>query len=166
MSDIKYMDVRFVNPFVVSAVSLLKEMADINLEKGNLEKGLGRILISGYGVVIGVTGDVAGQILYEFPEKFAYDITEILNNKKRGEFGSEEEFIDMSESTINELGNMISGKAITMLSREGINCVITPPTLFHGVGIEVISKNLETILVPFNTPQGALLINVAMQKPK
>ena len=52
-TPIKFMDVRFINPFIVSLVSIFKEMAGIPMEKGTLVKGQGRKLFSGYGVAIG-----------------------------------------------------------------------------------------------------------------
>ncbi|MBW5398225.1 chemotaxis protein CheX, partial [Brachyspira pilosicoli] len=55
-TPIKFMDVRFINPFIVSLVSIFKEMAGIPMEKGTLVKGQGRKLFSGYGVAIGIVG--------------------------------------------------------------------------------------------------------------
>ena len=38
-TPIKFMDVRFINPFIVSLVSIFKEMAGLTMEKGTLVKG-------------------------------------------------------------------------------------------------------------------------------
>ena len=37
-NTIKFMDVRFINPFIVSLVSIFKEMAGITMEKGTLRR--------------------------------------------------------------------------------------------------------------------------------
>lgn len=157
------MDAKIVNPFIVSAVNLFQDMAGLKLNKGKAELGKGRRLISGFGVSIGITGDVAGKVLYEFPDSFATSITEMLNEKKAHEFDSEEEFSEMRESTLNEIGNMISGGAVTMLGDEGYDCDITPPGLLHGKDIEVISRDQSTIMVPFQTSIGFITINIAVR---
>lgn len=161
-TSIKFMDVRFINPFITSLVSIFSEMANLTMEKGALVKGQGRKLFSGYGVAIGVTGDVCGQILYEFPESFSQSLTEILTEKKRSEYDSEEEFEDMMRSVINEMGNTISGLSITKLSEENINCDITPPILYYGKEIQVIPRNLQTIIIPFQSSIGFVSVNIAM----
>lgn len=156
------MNAKVVNPFILSATSIFKDVADIDLTKGQIEVGKGRKLISGYGVVIGITGGVHGQVLYELPTPFAESLTELLNEKKREEFSSEEDFISLIEGTINEIGNMISGQAVTLMSVENIDCDITPPTLLHGKEIQVISRDLQTIMVPFTTKLGYITINIAI----
>lgn len=162
ITPIKFMDVRFINPFIVSLVSIFKEMAGLKMEKGTLVKGQGRKLFSGYGVAIGIVGDVNGQVLYEFPENFSRLLTENLTYKKRGEYDSEDEFEDMMRSVINEMGNTISGLAITKLAEEGISCDITPPILYFGKEIQIIPKNLQTIIIPFQSPLGFVSVNIAM----
>ena len=158
---IKFMDVRFINPFAVSLVSVFNEMLGIRMEKGTLVKGNGRKIFSGYGVAVGVTGDIKGQVLYEFPEAFSGLITEILTDKKKSEYELED-FEDMTRSVINEIGNTISANAITRLEKENIDCDITPPVLYFGEEIQVIPKNLQTVIIPFQSSIGFTTINIAM----
>ena len=161
-TPIKFMDVRFINPFIVSLVSIFKEMAGLTMEKGTLVKGQGRKLFSGYGVAIGIVGDVNGQVLYEFPENFSQLLTENLTDKKRGEYDSEDDFEDMMRSVINEMGNTISSLANYKLAEEGISCDITPPILYFGKEIQIIPKNLQTIIIPFQSSLGFVSVNIAM----
>lgn len=160
--DIKFMDVRFINPFVTSIVSLFKTTAKLDMQKGVLVKGQGRKIFSGYGVNIGITGTVRGQVLYEFPDIFTQTLTEILMDKKREEYDSEFEFEEMSRSIINEIGNQVSGMAITKLLSDDIDCNITPPILYYGKEIQVIPKDLQTVLIPFQCRIGFISINIAM----
>lgn len=160
-TTIKFMDVRFINPFVTSLVSVFYEMVDVRMEKGSLVKGNGRKIFSGYGVAIGITGDIQGQVLFEFPENFSYLITEILTDKKRGDY-EKEELEDMTRSVINEIGNTISARAITRLEQDKINCDITPPVLYFGEEIQIIPKNLKTVIIPFKSNIGFVTVNIAM----
>lgn len=161
-TKVKYMDVRFVNPFIVAATRILKETAGLDTVRGTPIRGKGRKLISGLGVSIEVIGDVKGKVLYEFPENFAKSVTEVLLGMKRGEFGSEVEFAEMTKSAIKEIGNMISAHAVTMLEQDDIDCDISPPTFILGDNTAVISKELLTIMVPFQTKIGFVTVNVAM----
>ena len=68
----------------------------------------------------------------------------------------------MMRSVINEIGNIISGLAITKLSEEGISCDITPPILYFGKEIQIIPKNLKTIIIPFQSNIGFVSVNIAM----
>ncbi len=158
---IKFMDVRFINPFAISLVSVFNEMLGIRMEKGTLLKGNGRKIFSGYGVAVGITGDIKGQVLYEFPEAFSGLLTEILTDKKKSEYELEE-FEEMTRSVINEIGNTISANAITKLEKEKIDCDITPPVLYFGEEIQIIPKNLQTVIIPFQSSIGFTTINIAM----
>ena len=83
-------------------------------------------------------------------------------SKNRFEYDSEDDFEDMMRSVINEMGNTISGLAITKLAEEGISCDITPPILYFGKEIQIIPKNLQTIIIPFQSSLGFVSVNIAM----
>ncbi len=164
MSNIKFMDVRVINPFITSIISLFQSVASLNMQKGALIKGQGRRLFSGYGVNIGVEGQIRGQVLYEFPDIFAVSLTELMTERRRGEYNSQLEFEDMVRSVVNEIGNQVSGMAITKLSTDNIDCDITPPVLYYGKEIQVIPKNLETLMIPFQSNIGFFSVNIAMDE--
>ncbi|UCZ53538.1 chemotaxis protein CheX [Bacillus shivajii] len=76
------------------------------------------------GVLIGVNGDLSGQILLEGESQTFSSVGKAL-------YGMELEG-DMLESFTGELGNMISGNMVTNTSEKGVSLDISPPTVIVG----------------------------------
>jgi chemotaxis protein CheX len=76
------------------------------------------------GVLIGMTGDVRGQILVDGDEDTFGKIGESM-------FGMRPEG-EMLESFAGEFGNMIAGNLSTTISQRGYDMDITPPTVLVG----------------------------------
>ncbi|UCZ52866.1 chemotaxis protein CheX [Bacillus shivajii] len=76
------------------------------------------------GVLIGITGDLNGQVLIEGE-------TSTFGLIAQGMFGSIIEG-EMLESFIAELGNMISGNMATSISLRDIRLDISPPAVISG----------------------------------
>ena len=66
-------------------------------------------------------------------------------------------------STVSELGNMITGNAVTLLSQNGYDVDITPPSVIKGTNIEV-STTVPALVVPISTSAGDVEINVALEE--
>ncbi|WP_082918116.1 chemotaxis protein CheX [Oceanobacillus sp. Castelsardo] len=77
-----------------------------------------------YGVLIGLTGDVKGNLVLTGNPKIFSAIGESL-------FGMPIEG-DMLSSFSGELGNMIAGGLATSISTQGINTDISAPTILQG----------------------------------
>jgi chemotaxis protein CheX len=67
----------------------------------------------------------------------------------------------MGLSALSELGNMITGNAITMLSRNGYDVDITPPSVIRGANVEMSTKT-PALVVPVCTQYGTIEVNVAL----
>ncbi|MDG5786777.1 chemotaxis protein CheX [Evansella sp. AB-P1] len=77
------------------------------------------------GVLIGLTGNLSGQVLIEGDkDAFNFIAQSMYGMALEGE---------MLESFIGELGNMISGNMITNISKKEISLDISPPTVIVGV---------------------------------
>lgn len=81
-------------------------------------------LHSQFGVLIGITGDVKGQIFFSGKR-------EAFNTVGQAMFGMELEG-EMFKSFCGELGNMIAGGLATIISNQGVTIDITSPTLMEG----------------------------------
>lgn len=71
--------------------------------------------------VIGVTGQLQGNVLYEFENTTGLAVASTMMGEELDEHD------EISMSALGELANMISGNAATKLSEQGILCDITPP---------------------------------------
>ncbi len=152
------MKVEFVNPFVESAVSVLRDMCGFNIQKGQLSLKKTAITTLGIAPIIGVTGDVTGRVIYDMSKQTALKIVSIMNGEEITEFN------DLAQSTIAELSNIITGNTISSLSAKGYRVDITPPTLFMGDNLTVSKSEALTLVVPLITEAGEIFINVALKE--
>jgi len=71
---------------------------------------------------------------------------------------------ELVKATITELANMITAQAVTKLHELGFKFDLTPPAIFTGENMEVSDQDVEALIVPMETAQGKLEINVAIRE--
>lgn len=131
-----------INPFLVSAEQILSQVCQIQTKVGALSKD--NMCIDGEPmfIMLGVTGEMTGQVCIVF------DLDVAKNIASRMMMGMPvSEIDDMAKSALSELGNMIMGNAATLLSNNNIKIDITPPTLGTGKA-KLTSPNITSIKVP------------------
>ena len=131
-----------INPFLASAQQMLLQVCGIQTKIGQLSKD--NMCIDGEPVFImlGVTGEMSGQVCIVFDLNVAKDVA------SRMMMGMPiAEIDDMAKSALSELGNMIMGNAATLLANNSIRIDITPPTLGMG-NTKLSSPNMTSIKVP------------------
>ena len=107
-------------------------------------------------IMIGVTGEVRGQVLMSFPEAHALHVASKMM------MGMPVTALDdMSASAINELGNMMMGNAATILSTKGIAMDITPPTLCRG-NVYLKQSYSQNICVPLTSDEIHMELDIAI----
>lgn len=74
-------------------------------------------------IVIGVRGDLEGEVIYRFPFETSLSMVNIMSGM---EFMSIDDFVT---SAISEIANIISGNVLTMLAENDFVCDILPPVL-------------------------------------
>jgi len=153
------MDVKIINPFLEAAVNVLKTMAMIEPTAGKpfLKKN-----DSAFGIVsgiIGITGAAQGSMSISFSDSC---IKAIVTNL----FGMEVNDInDEVKDAVGELTNMICGDARRRLDEEGISLKAGTPTVVAGENHTIHHiHNGPSIAVPFHTPSGDFVVEVAFNK--
>lgn len=115
-----------INPFLMAAKKVLQDMCfvEVSVQKPTLKEASfgGDVWL----IMIGVTGEMRGQVIMSMTEKDACDITSKMCMMEVSVID------DFAASALSELGNMIMGNAATVFSSNGIGIDITPPTLSHG----------------------------------
>lgn len=90
--------------------------------------------------MIGLTGDIRGQVLIRVPVQTGMKIASAMMG------GMEvSDFDQMAQSALLELTNMICGNALTIYTEQGLTLNITPPTLLVGKSIEVSEAEVHTL---------------------
>ena len=151
------MKVEFVNPFVKAAFTVFEMATGSTPSRGKLSVRSTTFTSQQITIIVGVNGQIEGTVLYGMPDRTAQQIASAM-------MGSEVNELDkMVLSTVSELGNIITGNAVTILSQNGYDVDITPPSVVKGTNIEV-STTVPALVVPISTSVGDVEINVALEE--
>jgi chemotaxis protein CheX len=155
------MRVEYINPFVESAFSVLKEVMNAEVKRGEIYLKPTTMAIQGVAALVGLAGDVEGRVLFDMSKETALHVAGAMNQE---EFTA---FDELAKATIQELANMITAQAVTKLHDLGFKFDLTPPALFTGDNMEV-STNLgevEALIVPMELGEnGKIEVNVAIRE--
>jgi chemotaxis protein CheX len=153
------MRVEYINPFVEAAFSVLKEVLNTDVKRGDLYLKSTTMSIMGVAAIVGLAGDVEGRVVFDMTKQTALGIAGAMNG---------ETFTVMDElgkATIQELANMITAQAVTKLHDLGFKFDLTPPALFTGENMEISNREVEALIVPMELgPIGKIEINVAVRE--
>jgi chemotaxis protein CheX len=152
------MRVEYINPFVESSVSVMKEILGIDVKREQISLKSKAIPILDVAVIVGLVGQVEGRVLFDMKMETALKIISKMNEETITEFN------ELAKATITELGNMITGRAVTKLSEMGYRFDVTPPAIFSGQNMEISDVDIEALIVPIETSLGRVEINVALRE--
>lgn len=153
------MKVEFINPFVSAAFMVLEKVGKTKVSKGALSLAASPIAGMDVNTVIGVTGDILGQVIFSMSTDTAQKLASVML------MGLPiSDFDEIAKSAISELGNIITGNAATELGNNGFCCNITPPSLFMGKEVKVSIKDLQILVIPVTTDLGEIQIYVALRE--
>jgi chemotaxis protein CheX len=150
--------VEFVNPFVQAACEVVESELAGDTEKGQIRLQKSAVTTQEVTAVVGVSGRVAGVVLYSMSEATARAIVSRQMGREFAEFDS------LAQSGIGELGNVISGRAGALLAAAGYPSHITPPALLIGQGALVTTMDLNRLVCPLQTELGPLEIQVVLRE--
>ena len=143
------MNVEYINPFTQATFDVLTMFGTFDPKLGKPFVKDDALISVGVVVVVGIIGEVKGQVAYSFSEETAKMIASTMMMGM-----PVSELDEMSTSAISELGNMIMGNAATLLSTKGIGIDITPPTLSHGE-VSFTNNFAKTLCVPMAFADGS-----------
>jgi chemotaxis protein CheX len=121
------MNKKLTVPFSNSFLSVMPQLGMTDVKLIGEEECDRKINAPGVVVIIGLTGDVHGNVIFALSEDGAKMIASTMMAMPV------EEFDDMAQSAVSELSNMLAATACTDLSAMGITADISTPTLMYGV---------------------------------
>lgn len=92
-------------------------------------------------IVIGVVGDLTGNIYYRFPKPTMLEMVQIMSGMEMDKI---DEFV---MSAVGEIANIISGNALMELAQEKINCDILPPRFLEGEEVYPLDKPVTSAII-------------------
>jgi len=147
-------DVNLINPFITSAIDVIKIISEIETKRGKPSIQKLEFDDESALIMVGVTGELKGNVIFELQNENA----KLLASKMM--MGCEvNELDDMALSAISELGNMIMGNAATIFSQNAKLIDITPPTAVKG-NVSFMTQGLTNIAMPLITAEGDTLLQV------
>jgi chemotaxis protein CheX len=152
--------VEYINPFIVAAHSVLESVLGAAPTKGTLAMQPTTFTSQQCNVVCGVTGQAQGQVIYGMSLTTADKIASTMLGQPIKTFDQ------LAASAIAELGNMISGNAMSKLAEGSYLCDITPPTVIRGRDVKISTLSIPAVVIPLEIPQGEFYITVGLQSKK
>ncbi|MDH5681868.1 MAG: chemotaxis protein CheX [Spirochaetota bacterium] len=154
----------YINPFITSAISIVRKSAGVEVKRKNLYTVKGKNSLGGVGVILGIFGDIIGRVAYEFSRGVTIQLASRMIQKSEVHIIDKNEFRRLLKSAMSELGNLISGRAITFLHEEGYDCEISTPQIYIGKGVNLVPSIYDTFVIELETEIGDLVINLALKK--
>lgn len=146
------MDVNFINPFLEAFSNVIPQLGFSEVKKEGVKLNGKYIKSLGVVVIIGIVGDIKGNIIYTMTLDSA---KKIASKMMMGM--PVESFDEMAQSAISELINMLTANTAINFSKDDINIDISTPTLIQGdftanasvekvicVGVKVDDIEIET----------------------
>lgn len=139
------MKAEYINPFLQAFSTVAEQVLGIKPAQGKVFVKDGSQKSGEVVITIGVTGDLSGNIMFNFSEETG----KIIASKMM--MGMEvKEFDDMAKSAISELANMVAGNSTMYFSNIGVKIDITPPSLYTGKDMSFYSYKFKAICVPMS----------------
>lgn len=155
------MRVEYVTPFVAASMSVMQQLVQVSPVRGQLTARPRVFTSQQINIVCGITGAVEGQVIFGMSALTADKIASAMIGQPIVTFNQ------LAASAIAELGNMISGNAMTLLSQQGFVCDITPPTIVKGSNVKITTLDIPALVIPMTLANiGELEINVSLQERK
>ena len=150
------MNAEHINPFLMAAKKVLQDICfvDASIQKPTLKEA--KFSSDVWLIMIGVTGEMQGQVVIALTEKSACGIASKMCMTEIKEID------DFGASALGELGNMVMGNAATVFSSNGIGIDITPPTLSHGE-VTLTTTYAQNLCVPLTFEDTTLELFLALK---
>lgn len=154
------MSSNYLEHFSASMIQNLQEMAGMEAQASQPIKQETAFASQGFAVIIGITGKRPGRIILDTADQTAQKLSEAIN----GEVCEEDFVLD----TLAELTNIVSGNGITKVNNEnpGMGLMLTPPSLFIGDELTIVSPKLNAEVITVSTPIGDVFLSVGFEGVK
>jgi chemotaxis protein CheX len=145
-------------PFIDASNTMLGLEIGLDVNMGPITESTKQGTSQEVNILIGVTGDVTGTVIYAMSLSTAKAIAETM-------LMHEIESLDRNaQSAICELGNMISGMAVSNFDESISEVALTPPSLVVGKDIFISILKLGCTQAQLITSNGNVDITIALKE--
>ncbi len=154
------MSVNFINPFLRAAQTVLITEIGSAVRRGKIYLEHNGYTSADVTVLLSVVGAVQGIVLYSMDQGVALAIVSQIMGQEY------EEFDELAQSGIAEMGNVITGVATTYLAEAGYRCNISVPTVILGKGTQLSTVGFKRLVVPLETEHGLITMHLALRSAR
>ncbi|MCB0114297.1 MAG: chemotaxis protein CheX [Caldilineaceae bacterium] len=151
-------NVNFLNPFLRAVQEVLQMEVGLQVRRGDLTLQNSAYTTSSITTLLSMVGAVRGVVLYGMDQPMALKLVSTMLGQEQ------EEFDDLAQSGIAEMGNVITGLAATYLTEAGYTCNISVPTVISGSGTMISTLDFRRLVVPLHTDFGDMSIHLALRE--
>ena len=152
------MKAEYINSFYEATKNVFKLMLDLDVEMGKLKVLDGMVSSKDANVLLGVTGDVKGNVTFGFSKDMTLEMVKMMSGMEMKEIDG---FVS---SALGEVANIIGGNAVTGLSALEYICDILPPQIFIGEYKSMGMSNEKALCLPLTTDIGEFEINIFLKE--
>ena len=152
------MNVKFLNPFVSSALEVFSIELHEAVERGDLCLENDLYVTDDVTVVLSLIGMVEGTVFYSMSVQSAMQLASTLMGEALTTFDK------LAQSGVAELGNVITGRASMRLAEAGYEANISTPSLIIGKGATISTLEYPRLIVPILTSEGTITIHLALRE--
>ncbi len=153
------MNVEYINPFTHATFEVLSMFGSLDPKVGKPAVKDDALVSTGVVVVVGIIGEVKGQVAYTFTEDTAKAIASAMMMGMPVDV-----FDEMAKSAVSELANMISGHASTAIAAKGFTIDIAPPTLVTGENVRIATNVKKNLVIPIESTAGKCMCVIGRLK--
>ena len=152
------MRAEYLNPFLAATQDVFKQMLGMGIEKKKIELRENFVEGQDANVLISVMGALQGAVVYCFPQSTALAIVKSMAGMEFTEIDT------LVASALGEIGNIISGNALSRLEAASYRCDIAPPQIIIGGNKSISMAAAKYIHVPVATQVGDMAINLMLRE--
>jgi len=152
------MDVKYVNPFIEAFSIVMPQLGFSTAKKVGIGARKREIVSSGVVIVLGIIGEIRGNIVYVIDFESAKKIASTMMMGM-----PVPELDEMAQSALSELTNMLTANAATCFSNVGITADISTPTLLYGNNLTVKMSSEKVLSVKLEADSIPIEINISFE---
>lgn len=153
------MDAKLINPFLEAVTNVMPQLGFQSITRGNLSLKEQYVESKGTTVLIGMTGQVRGNVIYNMTEDTARKIASIMMMGM-----AVEEMNEMVQSAISEMVNMLTANAAISFGKQDLSVDISPPSLAVGQDFKVKVGNSKFIALELLVDSELVEINISLER--
>ncbi|HTZ97410.1 MAG TPA: chemotaxis protein CheX [Terriglobales bacterium] len=151
------MRMELIQPFINAADAVLAQGLESPMSIGNLSMEEDAYRRKGVATLIWITGDIEGRIIFDMSPETAVRVASKIAGAELPESD------DLVREAVFELGNQVTGNAVTTLNDQGFNFRVHPPSLHTSDEGPKGTEDTEALVICFETASGNVYMNIALR---